>query len=540
MYHSGQTGILVGTQPPSLPTTVQVEEAHSTSQTEEKLVNQNLNGDEEPSEAQIETGKQAIYNHPLLVLLKLLFEKCEQSTQTSNCPSSESLDEEIQKTVRQMEQEGKQFFTDDAELDGLMIKALQVLRIHLLEIEKVSELCKDFCTRYIACLKTTLHSSQLLQFTLDGSEDLVSGDELSPSTQSQMLTTAIPTAAVMTQVGGNSVVIQGDLMQPATAAVASLGQGQVVSGGTVYQMVQTPQGLVAQPIQMITNAQIAGTPVIHGSTPISQIGVQNTAISELQSNMFTPTLVNCSQMNYEDDDDNQRKMKRGVLPKRATQIMKTWLFQHIAHPYPTEDEKRQIAAQTNLTLLQVNNWFINGRRRILQPMLDSSSTSDASKAKKNKGTSRSAQRFWPENIAKLNPTAATTTTTEDSSSQHSAASDEPNNHEVRNEEPENNVQSFVIINSVDGGMSQPAGMQTILAPGVSITADGRVVQTAYSGGLAFAGTPTTHLIQSQPGGIITAGSNFSIFQLVNNPGEEGKVAGADNILPIAILHNGQQ
>lgn len=26
------------------------------------------------------------------------------------------------------------------------------------------------------------------------------------------------------------------------------------------------------------------------------------------------------------------------------------------HPYPTEDEKKQIAAQTNLTLLQVNNW----------------------------------------------------------------------------------------------------------------------------------------------------------------------------------------
>lgn len=40
------------------------------------------------------------------------------------------------------------------------------------------------------------------------------------------------------------------------------------------------------------------------------------------------------------------------------------------HPYPTEDEKRNIAAQTNLTLLQVNNWFINARRRILQPMLE--------------------------------------------------------------------------------------------------------------------------------------------------------------------------
>lgn len=29
---------------------------------------------------------------------------------------------------------------------------------------------------------------------------------------------------------------------------------------------------------------------------------------------------------------------------------------YFQHPYPTEDEKKQIAAQTNLTLLQVNNW----------------------------------------------------------------------------------------------------------------------------------------------------------------------------------------
>lgn len=47
------------------------------------------------------------------------------------------------------------------------------------------------------------------------------------------------------------------------------------------------------------------------------------------------------------------------------------------HPYPTEDEKRAIAAQTNLTLLQVNNWFINARRRILQPMLEHNSDNSA-------------------------------------------------------------------------------------------------------------------------------------------------------------------
>jgi hypothetical protein len=93
----------------------------------------------------------------------------------------------------------------------------------------------------------------------------------------------------------------------------------------------------------------------------------------------------------------------------------------LQHPYPTEDEKRQIAAQTNLTLLQVNNWFINARRRILQPMLDASNPTSAdqassgntlhgkssgSKKTKNSGNGNSkqaAQRFWPENIASLQP-----------------------------------------------------------------------------------------------------------------------------------------
>ena len=29
------------------------------------------------------------------------------------------------------------------------------------------------------------------------------------------------------------------------------------------------------------------------------------------------------------------------------------------HPYPTEDEKRTLASQTSLTLLQVNNWLVS-------------------------------------------------------------------------------------------------------------------------------------------------------------------------------------
>ncbi len=49
-----------------------------------------------------------------------------------------------------------------------MLKALQVLRIHLLELEKVQELCRDFCKRYIACLRGKLHSENLLRTEGEG------------------------------------------------------------------------------------------------------------------------------------------------------------------------------------------------------------------------------------------------------------------------------------------------------------------------------------------------------------------------------------
>ncbi|KAF1464564.1 Homeobox protein PKNOX2, partial [Megadyptes antipodes antipodes] len=106
--------------------------------------------------------------HPLFPLLTLLFEKCEQATQGSECITSASFDVDIENFVHQQEQEHKPFFSDDPELDNLMVKAIQVLRIHLLELEKVNELCKDFCNRYITCLKTKMHSDNLLRNDLGG------------------------------------------------------------------------------------------------------------------------------------------------------------------------------------------------------------------------------------------------------------------------------------------------------------------------------------------------------------------------------------
>lgn len=54
------------------------------------------------------------------------------------------------------------YFSNALCLCDQMVKAIQVLRIHLLELEKVSDLCKDFCSRYISCLRSKMNSETLL------------------------------------------------------------------------------------------------------------------------------------------------------------------------------------------------------------------------------------------------------------------------------------------------------------------------------------------------------------------------------------------
>ncbi|KAJ8967011.1 hypothetical protein NQ314_003128 [Rhamnusium bicolor] len=60
--------------------------------------------------------------------------------------------------------------------------------------------------------------------------------------------------------------------------------------------------------------------------------------------------------------------KRPHLPTKAKNHLKRWLFRHTDHPYPTDQEKQILMQETNLSLLQVENWFINARRRILQDL----------------------------------------------------------------------------------------------------------------------------------------------------------------------------
>ncbi|XP_028259305.1 homeobox protein Meis1a isoform X2 [Parambassis ranga] len=259
--------------------------------------------------------KDAIYGHPLFPLLTLVFEKCELATCTprggdeaaGDVCSSDSFSDDIAVFYKQVQSE-KPLFSSNAELDNVMIQAIQVLRFHLLELEKVHELCDNFCHRYISCLKGKMPI------------DLVIDDGDGNKSDSEDIIRASGN-------GVDQIMWSGD--QDDSASVRSAGtQGHTSQSGD--------------------NSSEQGDCLDNGEA---------------------------SPSTGDDDDPDGDKLhnkKRGVFPKVATNILRAWLFQHLTHPYPSEEQKKQLAQDTGLTILQVNNWFINARRRIVQPMIDQS------------------------------------------------------------------------------------------------------------------------------------------------------------------------
>lgn len=326
--------------------------------------------------------KNLIYKHPLFPVLVYVLERCEQATLNPSLLLSTTTDDQhssFEHNLKMFLSKNPEILTtskitDDETstiIDNFYIDAMQVLRIHLLELDKVNDLCRDFCQRYIACLKVKLNANNI--FTDDEDDDDDDGDD------------------------------DGDFESNIDEDFDSSDENHDEDFLLMNKKDQH-YGL-----NTISHSY---TTEFNGQTPLSQIIASGPSHTIDPSSMLLESF--CGRKRKQSTIAPSSSSKRGVLPKSATSIMRSWLFQHIVHPYPTEDEKRTISQKTNLSLLQVNNWFINARRRILQPMLEASNPDLAANKKKKRHETMADEhhhtqarqmsnmnRYWPSNLAQI-------------------------------------------------------------------------------------------------------------------------------------------
>ncbi|KRZ04234.1 Homeobox protein Meis2 [Trichinella zimbabwensis] len=453
------------------------------------------------SDCQLKRDKESVQNHPLFPLLTLIFEKCELATCTPremgasgvDVCSSDSFNEDVALFAKQMRTD-KPYYTPNGELDALMVQAIQVLRFHLLELEKVHELCDNFCQRYINCLKGKMPTDLVAEERAGSSASSTSESHLTggPGSGGGAGGSVVGLSGVsLTPGSGAGSTPAGDsgcgLQTPTTpmgggvqsfsshyntagslspnntvglcpSSVGSAYDGRTSTsnsscGGRLSEEPSTPVGehlhledLNRGQQQQQQQQQVrCNTPSTTGhnlltaghrssssavNSPVESpsvgaslrttmdllaSGLQSTDVVVTQQHMIVQQQQHQQQQHHHQhqhqhqhqhhgagssfdavseagdasiesgdgtctgddetlDEDREKKppKKRGIFPKVATNIMRAWLFQHLTHPYPSEEQKKQLAQDTGLTILQVNNWFINARRRIVQPMIDQS------------------------------------------------------------------------------------------------------------------------------------------------------------------------
>ena len=280
----------------------------------------------------------------------LLLERCEYATatlrtqkdaapssSTSARPSSpvpfDAFNAEVEAFVRTQQLEGKPLLSDDPQLDNLLIKAIQVLRIHLLELEKVQDLCIDFCQRYITCLRTKLSSENLLRGASGLSVGAGGGFSFEDSSRS-------------------SSPSSGDT-SPAPPPPPFARVAQPHAGNSSLPLSHSHSSL--QPFapllrRCLTDDACLRTPLLPSAayrSPAAGLLPQAARLSsdhESASHLLDPSRDSGNEGDLSDEASNangsssgSRKVsqKRGILPKQATSVMRSWLFQHIVVSSPS-------------------------------------------------------------------------------------------------------------------------------------------------------------------------------------------------------------
>ncbi|VDO23410.1 unnamed protein product [Brugia timori] len=246
-----------------------------------------------------------------------LFQSSSPSEETFNGTTTQNLSEasftmdDVFQQLMEMASNGDESL-GSSELDVFLINSIIMLRLHLLELEKVAELCDDFKTKYLQTLRKKITQESMIGYCGDSDDELCnSSPELSEQSKNR---TSQQTVAMMS----------------------------------------TSKGMLSIPLW---NAIASHSSSMH--TSLSQQKISGCCTS---SNVSISEKNDAQESVEEDSCDSKRKAQ---LPAKAVELLKTWLFLHSSHPYPSEKEKAVLSRETGLQMVQINNWFINARRRIL-------------------------------------------------------------------------------------------------------------------------------------------------------------------------------
>eukprot|EP00118_Oscarella_pearsei_P026183 m.309562 g.309562 ORF g.309562 m.309562 type:complete len:703 (+) comp46954_c0_seq1:157-2265(+) len=331
----------------------------------------------------LKRDKDAIYGHPLFPLLSALLAKCAKATTTPRDAvnaedfSAQALDAEIQTFAGKVLGDQPRY-SPNAETDGIMVQAIQTLRFHLMELEKVHHLCDNFCNRYISCLKgkmpmdLAVNSDDFSSLALNGTDT----SNVAPLPVATVATTTAPSLPPppVTSMQNQSSIDQ-HIDEESNQFFFALDHNSVGDQASPEFLDIHNQWTTTVPVQSFVSPASSSP----SSSPSSSFGAglgMSSSITSLTAGSHVATASGGGGSGgtppSRRSKDKPKTKRRGIFPKSATNIMKTWLFQNLAHPYPSEEQKRQLSQETGLSILQVNNWFINARRRIVQPMIDAS------------------------------------------------------------------------------------------------------------------------------------------------------------------------
>lgn len=63
---------------------------------------------------------------------------------------------------------------------------------------------------------------------------------------------------------------------------------------------------------------------------------------------------------------SRHKSKNFKISNDASKAMTEWLLKNFENPYPTTEQKLIMAKEGKISMVKVNNWFINARERTVK------------------------------------------------------------------------------------------------------------------------------------------------------------------------------